>query len=277
MGLDVTVQTLPGHDLLRVQDFMVIGIVYWNQWKKPVNFAITVAGSARIGLEPYLRMEGMTMRLVPDRDLGPDAEALKRNLFEVYRFRGVNDPEVYKDENTARLLGNYRACVMQLAEIYAQQGQGDELGPLFRWAQQHIDFGWESYYTSADFLNQVGQRELAAEFTEQAGHELVKVFGQTPTASYDNVLALAGILLNTYEAPDRAERLYRSATGLDPGRWDAYYELAASLQMQGRAQEGLDLLDAFRAEHGPVPEIEQAIGILHKALAEEGQEPSAQP
>jgi tetratricopeptide (TPR) repeat protein len=276
LGLDVTVQALPGHDLLRVQDIMVIGIVYWNQWKKPINFAITVAGSARIGLEPYLRMEGMTMRMVPERDLGPDPEALARNIFDVYRYRGVNDPEVYKDENTSRLLGNYRACVMQLAELYVKDGRGDELGTLFRWAQTNINFGWESYYTSADFLQQSGQTELASEFTEKAGNELIKIYGQSPTASYDNVLALAGILLNTYEDYERAERLYRRATEIEPGRWDAYYELAATMQAQGRADAGLDMLNKFRDTHGPIPEIEQAIRILQKAL-EEGQEPAAQP
>jgi hypothetical protein len=271
LGLDVTVQTQPGYDLLRVQDIMVIGIISWNQWQRPIHFAITIPASNRIGLDPYLRMVGMTMRLVPQRDQGTDSEALAHNLFEVYRFRGLKDASVYKDENTVRLLGNYRACILQLAEAYRDQGRADELTELMRWAEQHTDFGWEGYYSSANMLEAVGRLDAAAEFIARATELLLAEYGQAPGTSYDNLVGLGGILLNPpYSALDRAERLFRRVVALEPARWDAYYELAATLQAKGDAAGALALLEGYQKEYGEQPKLTEAQQILRRALDQGG-------
>ena len=164
--------------------------------ERPIYFAITVAGSSRLGLDPYLRMQGMALKLVKERDQGPDGEALEHNLLEVYRFRSLTDPEVYKDFNTQRLLANYRACVMQLADIYQRAGRNAEVAKLMLWAEERLFFNWEGYYTAADYLKDSGRIVLANNFISKAGDLLLDSYGEAPYASYENVLTLAGILLN---------------------------------------------------------------------------------
>ena len=267
MGLDVEVGVLPGHDLLRVQDMMVIGIIYWNEWKRPLHFAITIPTSNRLNLDPYLRMEGMTMKLVPEPGQGANVEKLESNLFEVYHFRNLNDPAVFKDENAMRLLGNYRACVLQLAESYQSEKRGTEMVKLMRWAENNTNFGWEGYYSGADFLESVDQRDLAAEFIENATNLLIDAYGKNEVANYDNIISLAGILLNEpYSEYDRAERLYRRAIDLQPRHWSAYFELAATLQAKGDAPGALQLLENYRSEYGENEKLVEAEKILHNSL-----------
>ena len=267
MNLDVEVGTLPGHDLLRVQDAMIIKMIHWNEWKRPIHFAITIPASNRLSLDPYLRMEGMTMRLVPERDLGPDYEKLTRNLYEVYRFRSLNDSTVYKDENTARLLGNYRACILQLAENYRAKGQGEEMVHLMRWAEETTTLGWDGYYSSADYLEKVGELDVAGEFIENATLGLIDLYGELDVASYDNIVSLISLLLNEpYSQYDRAAPLYRRMIELEPERWSAYYELAATLQASGNATGALELLENYREQYGEHTQLREAEQILRNSL-----------
>ena len=219
LGLDVKVSALPGHDLLRVQDIMVIGLIGWNDFKKPLHFAITVAGSNRVNLDPYLSMVGMTLRLTKEKGLDTDLDAIAHNLMHVYKFRGIADRKVHKDVNTARLLGNYRACYITLATLYQEQGRTEELTELNEWALKHIPLSWESFYTASEFQRQVGQQEIAAEYLEQAANHLLQTINTHPTATYDNALALASILLNNYNDFDRAERVYKAAIEIKPGHY----------------------------------------------------------
>ena len=266
-GFDVAYKPQPGHDLMRIQDVMIIGLLKWNEGRRPVHFAITVAGSNRLGLDPYLRMGGMTLRLVQERDLGPDLEQLEHNLFEVYRFRNLTDANVFQDLNTARLLGNYRACVLQLAELYQNEGKGEEMVHLMNWARERLPFGWETFYSAGEYLANVNQVEMAAEYIEKAGLELVETYGESDVASYDNITTIGSILLNEpYAAIDRAEGLYRAAIAREPERWDAYFELAATLQAKGDVDGGLKLLTDYRSRYGEVPQLMEAEQVLQNAL-----------
>jgi hypothetical protein len=251
LGLETQVSAHPGHDLLRIQDIMVIGIVYWNDWKRPIHFALTVASSNRAGLDPYLEMQGMTLELVRDKVSGPaNAELLAHNLMEVYQFRGVADEEVYKDVNTRRLLQNYRACVMTLAETYQSQNRIDELADLLRWAEQTIPMGWEGFYAASENYRESGRNDLAVEFMVKASDGLLSQYGNHPSATYDNALALASILLNNYREFDKAESVYRRAIALRPESYAGVHELAATLQAANRPADALEAVNSYIQEHG---------------------------
>ncbi|NKB65997.1 MAG: DUF2723 domain-containing protein [Candidatus Latescibacteria bacterium] len=268
IGLDVEVTGMPGYDILRVQDQMIIGILRWNEWRRPVYFAITVAASNRVNLEPYLRMEGMVLKLVRERDLGPDTEELARHLFEVYQFRSIDDSTVFKDDNTERLLGNYNACLIQLADLYQSQGRGEDVARLMRWGQERLDFNWYTYHSAAGFLKESGQMEMAAEFLGSAGTGLLKELDKDFYA-YDNVLAVAALLVRDYQDFARAEALYRAAIEHRPERWDAYYELAATMQAGGDVDQGVALLRSYTERYGSIQQIVEAEKILLQAQAQQ--------
>lgn len=112
------------YSLLRVQDFMIYNIIRGNEWKRPIYFAITVPESNRIGIDSYLRLEGLVYRLVPEKGGNAfdniEPETMKSNIIDKYWYRNLNDVDVYYDENIRRLVINYRNLFMRLAYSYIE-------------------------------------------------------------------------------------------------------------------------------------------------------------
>ncbi|MFQ5631111.1 MAG: tetratricopeptide repeat protein, partial [bacterium] len=105
---------------IRVQDMMILHILEANKFKRPVYFAVTVAPSNLIGLENYMRMDGLAFKVLPVRVKRrfSDPEIIKKNLFEKYSYRNLNNADVHYNDNIIALLGNYRSSFMTLLNQY---------------------------------------------------------------------------------------------------------------------------------------------------------------
>jgi hypothetical protein len=121
---------------IRVQDIMVREIVEANNWERPIYFAVTCSDDSKIGLQDYLKMEGMAFRLVPEkRNPGREfvnEEVLKKQIAGStepsktykpgFRYTGLNDPSIFFDDNHIRMIQNYRNGFMRLAVHYQTEG-----------------------------------------------------------------------------------------------------------------------------------------------------------
>ncbi len=112
---------------IRVQDLMILNIIYANRWKKPVNFAVTVANNNKVNLDKYLRMDGLAFTLTPYVANDIEPEIIHRNLFETFQFRKLNDPSVYYNHNIIGLLQNYRAAFLRLVRYYYTEKEFDTM------------------------------------------------------------------------------------------------------------------------------------------------------
>jgi tetratricopeptide (TPR) repeat protein len=119
--LEVNVQPTVFGRALRVQDFMILNIIYANQFKKPITFAVTVSDDNKVNLDPYLRMDGLAFKLVPMDGEVLARERLHKNLFDNFKYRGLDDKSVFYDDNVIGLLQNYRAGFLRLAQEYLVQ------------------------------------------------------------------------------------------------------------------------------------------------------------
>ncbi len=128
--LTVEVEPTVFGQALRVQDLMILNILYANKWRKPVYFAVTVSDQNKVNLGDYLRMDGLGFELVPYEGQKIFAEKLEHNLFNVFQFRGLNDPDVYLNDNVKGLLQNYRAAFMRLAHDYMNSQQYDKMATV---------------------------------------------------------------------------------------------------------------------------------------------------
>ena len=107
---------------IRVQDLMVLNIIEANHWKRPIYFAITVSDQNLIGLrniqdqsKNFLTMEGMVFRLSPEPVELITADRLAQNMLHQFEYPYLNDPDAQFDESSVKLMGNYRASLLQLA------------------------------------------------------------------------------------------------------------------------------------------------------------------
>ncbi|MCE2439505.1 MAG: DUF2723 domain-containing protein [Candidatus Latescibacteria bacterium] len=135
-GLKWTVRGTPGR-VLRVQDVMVLKIVDWNGWTRPVYFALTVPDGNRMGLGDYLEMEGMVFRLLQRKASPVHVQRTRKHLMDLYRFRGVSDPGVHRNRTARNLLANYPAVFLHLAEVMAEEGDRDGAYEVLRFCEKH--------------------------------------------------------------------------------------------------------------------------------------------
>ena len=162
-----------GGQALRVQDMMIMRIINDGAWRIPIYFAVTVSQQNRIGLDQYLDMQGLTFQLKSHKTKPVDTEKMYENLMTKigtedwssnfdhstyygplkdensinwsrdyqpgYIFRNLGNSKIYFNDQTQRLLQNYRSAYMQLAVTYYMDYQrkqrkknnsGDELEKL---------------------------------------------------------------------------------------------------------------------------------------------------
>jgi len=139
----ITVE-LPADRILRRQDVGVLQVVRRNLGKRPIYFSVTVPDDGKVGLEGHLVREGIADRLVVEtpeelaragQRVMPmqapetawiDVERTEFLLEKVYRYRGIMDRGVYKDDTARALIGNYGATFLQLAAAQARAGETQE-------------------------------------------------------------------------------------------------------------------------------------------------------
>ncbi len=111
--------TFDGQGYLRPQDIAVYEILMNNFSGRPIYFALTVDPESMIGLENYLRLDGLAYKVVPLKSDDPmsfvDPALLYRNLVQRYRYRNLNNAHVTLEETSRRLCGNYNPLFVRLA------------------------------------------------------------------------------------------------------------------------------------------------------------------
>ena len=122
-----------GIKAVRTQDLMVLDIIKSAHWKRPIYFAVTCSDDSKIGLNDYLKMEGLAFRVMPFKTgsyyEAVDTKIMYKQLFEEpkgfsrtyqpgFKYRGLNDSTIFLNENHRRLTLNYRNAYIRLALNY---------------------------------------------------------------------------------------------------------------------------------------------------------------
>jgi hypothetical protein len=126
------------HHGIRTQDVMIMDIIRTNNWERPICFAISNTTDTRIGLDTYLRNEGLVYRLTPFNlntryeyinpklvydQLMNEPEEYSKEYKPGLKFRQLNNPGLYLDEPAMRLAQNYRTIFMSLAAYFISYPQ----------------------------------------------------------------------------------------------------------------------------------------------------------
>lgn len=154
-------------NLLYGADQVALNMIMTNAqsgWERPIYFGVTVAPDGQLDLQDWFQLEGQAYRIVPirhDHQYGRVVPGISDARLRQFRFTGLNDPDVYFDENIRRMVDNYRnifsTTASQLAELgYIEEGldllnsfmeqvpyetiPGDEISFIFM-AQAYRDLG----------------------------------------------------------------------------------------------------------------------------------------
>jgi len=111
---------------------MVLDLLAHNNWERPIYFAVTVGGEGYFNLMDYFQLEGLAYRLVPIKtanqayELGHiNSDILYDNMMNKFKWGGINNPNVYLDENNLRMLSNIKNNFTRLAVQLLEEGKKD--------------------------------------------------------------------------------------------------------------------------------------------------------
>ncbi len=95
--------------------------------RTPVYFATTVAREKLADVQPYVRLEGLVYRVVPEpADNQVDIERSYDLLMNQYQMSSMLDPRVSKDDNTRGLFITYAASYLGLATELRRVGRSKD-------------------------------------------------------------------------------------------------------------------------------------------------------
>jgi hypothetical protein len=125
-------------------DLMVQHIIQTADWKRPIYFATSVAGTKWKPYEQYLETQGLAMRLVPRQGTHMINPFMIRRCFEeLYTYRGILtkdgrvDTSMYKEKDLGITLNNYGVAAAELANYYGREKQ---YGDAVRWMKVALSF-----------------------------------------------------------------------------------------------------------------------------------------
>lgn len=245
--LNMTIQG-EKQSFIKVQDQMVLEMIALNaknNWKRPIYFAVTVASSNYIGIDKYLRMDGLCFGLVDyPADKSIDPEVLYNRLFVRYKdhFRNLDRKDVYYDDNKIRLLQNYRSAFMQLAMKYENEIPAD-----FK-EKSNIDPSID--YSFEDFKKLPGHDKIA--------YILQRMEQCVPSGSikYNNEMIAAEIAGLLYQA-GREEDGLKILESIDLKNASEKRKIGylITVLMKGIDKQGLKILDELTAEYDAISDI----------------------
>jgi len=112
---------------------IILDILAANDWKRPIYFAITTGNASYIGLTDYFQMDGLAYRLVPyksksfDGQTGEvDTEVMYDNIMNKFVWGGMEEGDIYMDENNRRMCMNLRNNFARLAGNLLAKGENEK-------------------------------------------------------------------------------------------------------------------------------------------------------
>lgn len=248
---------------IRVQDLMVLDIVFTSKWQRPIYFAMTVADEGKIGLRDYLQMQGLAFKLVPKKSsvfwYNMDEEQMRKYLFtdlkEISRtpqvgflWRGLNDKSVYFDEDSRRLLMNYRQAFFSLGYYYANVRNEpsrfsevlDRMDEVIPRSVIPIPAGLK--FDIANFYNMSGNTALTEEYVREIIDEVKPVVDREDYAILGKenpyILLLQSYeLLNEFDEAEKVLEKIQRVYAKEPGLKEFVSEKRAQWGMGSNLQQ----------------------------------------
>lgn len=116
-------------------DLAVLDIIASNAWERPIYFAVTVRNESLVGLDNYLQMEGLGLKLVPvnaGKDplvpgvLGKgrvDPDKVYTNVMEKFRWGNFDKYELFVDKSYAPSVQSHRYMMLRAVQEFLRRGE----------------------------------------------------------------------------------------------------------------------------------------------------------
>jgi hypothetical protein len=242
---------------IRVQDLMIKDIVLANKWERPIYFAISCGEDSRIGLDDFMKLEGLAYRLVPEKTPSVENVNVKiasENLMgqnvkpsKTYQagfiIRSLDNPGVFLDENMQRTTYGYRNAYMALANYYLsvsdeKQKCIDVLNVMNqRIPLSHVELDYRLMFNLATLYYNAGDIEQFRSVAQQVETIALQKIAENPRNinSYYNPYVILKVLYEYSREYDKELDILRKMTAVAGNA----PELQAEIQRITRLKDSL--------------------------------------
>ncbi|MCE2777694.1 MAG: DUF2723 domain-containing protein [Algoriphagus sp.] len=199
---------------------MLLDLIVSNNWERPIYFNNTSLSTIGLNISEHVVMEGLTYRLLPIRKPDTLREELVntdlalKNYMENFAFRGMNDPNVYLDEEYRRFTSNHRSALNSIALALLDENRIDDAAKLLNFGLTTIPDKAVPYDLSSGqsvpLFFEVGEDEKALEIVDKISKrsmEMITYYTKNELG-YDREL-LVSIEMIKYFIPLLEERGYQ--------------------------------------------------------------------
>jgi hypothetical protein len=129
---DIMRWTVKGNHILKA-DLMILELINninKNGWDRPIYFNATSLITTKLDLRNYIMLEGLAYRLVPistpkQVNGRVNIDVMYDNMMNKFAFRGMNDPDLYYNEEYQKFAMNTRQSFYRLAQAINEKGDKD--------------------------------------------------------------------------------------------------------------------------------------------------------
>lgn len=202
-------------NFLQKNDLAVLSLIAANKWERPIYFTSTQE-LRNLGLDKYVRMEGLSYRLVPVAGSIVQPDISYNNIMEKFAYGNAHKPGVYFDEENRRHINNIRLAHATLAKSLVSVNRKDSAKQVLNKYDQsvleeNVPYGMTSNRAnfhnsiSADFLEAAyssGDTMLAAKVNRSLKKDLdqqmsyYRSLGEEPLDNENLAMNAAGVVRN---------------------------------------------------------------------------------
>ncbi len=178
-----------------------------NGWKRPIYFAVTVAGSGQLNLSNYFQLEGQAYRVLPikhDQPYGRVIPGLTDQRMSQFRFTNLSDSSVYYNANARRMVDGYRLHFSHTTEQLAVKNRRERADKLMSGFVEEVPFSTipadiQTYMLTARAFQALGDQEKVASVMQQAEPVVLNDLRTSGSRrQFSRALQYAGMIRSTY-------------------------------------------------------------------------------
>ncbi len=147
-------------------DLAVLDILASNIWERPIYFAVTVRSESLQGLDEYLQMEGLGLKIIPIKAgkdplvpgvLGKgrvDSQKVYDNVMNKFRWGNFDKHRLYVDKSFGPSIQSHRYMLLRAIQDFIKKGDNAkaiELTDKYFEAFPHMNFPYD--YNTIYFIN----------------------------------------------------------------------------------------------------------------------------
>jgi len=158
-------------------ELAILDLIVSNMYDRPIYFAVTCRNEKLLGLNDYMEMEGLGLRLVPTKNKGEqeslliygsgkmDAETAYDNIMNKWKWGNFDKQEAYINRSYAAEVQAMKMVMIRTATTFLRQGKKEKAADICKKyfsSFPHFNFPYEpTIYPFIDILMLAGEKEEA--------------------------------------------------------------------------------------------------------------------